>query len=206
MENENGEKIKKQIDLAKVFDKDYSKMKPLEVAKEVFGFNGFKENGQSEIIDLIIKEKKNVMGIMPTGGGKSACYQVPALIQENITVIVSPLIALMKDQVESLVKNGFPQAFYYNSTLSEDLKKEIISLVKEEKVKLFYIAPESLQSEDIQTILGESKIDLSVIPELIIIPQAFVTSSLVALLKSISNKYANLVKCPLMHLNLPSVT
>jgi len=164
-ENQNWELIRKQIELAKKFNKDFSKKTPLDVGQGVFGYEGFKKNGQGEIIDLLLNSNKNILGIMPTGGGKSACYQIPALIKDNLTMVISPLISLMKDQVESLLKNGIPNAFFYNSTLSEELKKEIISLIKENKIKILYLAPESLQSEEIKGVLQNSQIDLFVIDE-----------------------------------------
>ena len=99
-------KIIEQIEHAKTQQSDFSHSTHVEVAQKVFGFSGFKENGQEKIIQFILEKQGNVLGIIPTGGGKSACFQIPALIQKNMTVIVSPLIALMKDQVESLVKKG----------------------------------------------------------------------------------------------------
>ena len=106
-----------QIKRLELDDVDYSKMTPLEVGKRVFDYPAFKENGQEEIIDHIMKKKGNALGVIPTGGGKSACFQIPALIQENMTVVVSPLIALMKDQVQSLLKKGINSAFFFNSSL-----------------------------------------------------------------------------------------
>jgi ATP-dependent DNA helicase RecQ len=82
---------------------------------EKFGFTQFR-NGQEDIIQRVL-QKKNVLGIMPTGGGKSVCYQLPALVLEGLTLVISPLISLMKDQVDSLNELGIPAAFI-NSTLS----------------------------------------------------------------------------------------
>jgi len=163
--NEFEKKIIEQIEHANSHEIDFSHSTPLEVAQTVFGFNGFKENGQEEIIQFILQKKGNALGIIPTGGGKSACFQIPALIQENMTLIVSPLIALMKDQVESLLKKGIHSTFFINSSIRDDVKEKIISLIMENKVKMLYVAPESLQSERIQNVLSNTKIDLVVIDE-----------------------------------------
>ncbi|MBN2395544.1 MAG: RecQ family ATP-dependent DNA helicase [Candidatus Atribacteria bacterium] len=163
--NEFEKKLIEQIENAHNSDVNFSNSKPIEVAKEIFGFNGFKENGQKDIIDYVLKKKGNAMGIIPTGGGKSACFQIPALIQENMTIVVSPLIALMKDQVENLVNKGIHSAFFINSSINDDVKEKILDLITKEKIKLLYIAPESLQSERIINILSKVKIDLIVIDE-----------------------------------------
>jgi|SRR3989344_7962968 len=163
--NEFEKNIIKQIEHTKSHDIDFSNSTPLEVAQKVFGFNGFKENGQEKIIRFILQKRGNALGIIPTGGGKSACFQISALIQKNMTLIVSPLIALMKDQVESLLEKGIHSAFFINSSINDNIKEKIISLIKENKVKMLYIAPESLQSERIQNVLSKTKIDLVVIDE-----------------------------------------
>ena len=90
-------------------------MDKLKVLKDVFGYSSFRD-GQEEIIDSIL-EGRDVFGIMPTGGGKSICFQVPALMLEGITLVVSPLISLMKDQVATLVQSGV-RAAYLNSSLT----------------------------------------------------------------------------------------
>ena len=86
-----------------------------ELLAEKFGYTQFR-SGQEEIIQKVL-QKENVLGIMPTGGGKSICYQLPALVLEGLTLVISPLISLMKDQVDSLNEIGIPAAFI-NSTLS----------------------------------------------------------------------------------------
>ena len=163
--NEFEKKILEQIEQANLCELDFSHYTPLEIAQKIFGFNGFKENGQEQIIQYILQKQGNALGLIPTGGGKSACFQIPALIQENMTLIVSPLIALMKDQVENLLKKGIHSTFFINSSINDDVKEKIICLIKENKVKMLYIAPESLQSEKIQNILSKTKIDLVVIDE-----------------------------------------
>jgi ATP-dependent DNA helicase RecQ len=163
--NEFEKKIIEQVEHANSHEINFSDSTPLEVAQKVFGFNGFKENGQEKIIQFVLNRKGDALGIIPTGGGKSACFQIPSLIQKNMTLIVSPLIALMKDQVESLVRKGIHSAFFINSSINDDVKEQIISLVTQNKVKMLYIAPESLQSERIQNVLSKTKIDLIVIDE-----------------------------------------
>src|SRR3989338_8179211 len=102
---------------------------------------------------------------MPTGGGKSVCFQIPALIRENLTVVVSPLIALMKDQIDNLVKKEIYTAFFVNSSISENTKERILGLVENKKVRLLYLAPESLKSERILDVLKKLDIGLFVIDE-----------------------------------------
>jgi ATP-dependent DNA helicase RecQ len=163
--NEFERKILQQVKLVNSDNSCYSHYTPLEIGQKVFGFNGFKENGQEDIIQFILEKKGNALGIIPTGGGKSACFQIPALIQDKMTLIVSPLIALMKDQVESLINKGVNSTFFINSSINDDVKGKIISLINENKVKMLYIAPESLQSERIQNILLKNGLGLVVIDE-----------------------------------------
>ncbi|WP_348824853.1 DNA helicase RecQ [Flavobacterium aestuarii] len=109
--------------------------------KENFGFEKFRPN-QENIINSILSGK-DTLAIMPTGGGKSICFQLPALILPGITIVISPLIALMKDQVDSLKSNGIP-ACYINSSQSSEEQDFHIQNLKDKKVKLVYVAPESL--------------------------------------------------------------
>lgn len=111
------------------------------VLKQYFGFESFKE-GQEKIIDNIL-QGKDVMGIMPTGAGKSLCFQAPALMFDGITLVISPLISLMKDQVQALVANGVPAAFI-NSTLSYSQTLKAVENAKKGKYKIIYVAPERL--------------------------------------------------------------
>lgn len=113
--------------------------------KENFGFEKFRTN-QEEIINTIL-QGNDTLAIMPTGGGKSICFQLPALLLPGITVVISPLIALMKDQVDSLKANGIA-ACYINSTQTEAEQQKHIDNLKNNKVKLIYIAPESLSYLD----------------------------------------------------------
>lgn len=116
----------------------------LEILNKYYGYSYFKE-GQDKIISNILRGR-DTLSIMPTGAGKSVCYQIPALIFNGITLVVSPLISLMKDQVDSINDIGISAA-YINSTQSLDEIKEILNLCYEGKIKLLYIAPERLENE-----------------------------------------------------------
>ena len=111
--------------------------------KSSFGYTDFKEN-QEEIIKAVL-EGRDVFAAMPTGGGKSLCYQLPALLFEGITVVVSPLIALMKDQVDDAGENGIPSA-YINSSMSREEYFDIQRKLENNELKLLYIAPERFTS------------------------------------------------------------
>src|SRR3989344_5817980 len=152
------------ISKTKNIDLDFSKLSPNQILKEFFGYNGFKPQ-QFEIITRILNREGNTLGIMPTGGGKSMCFQIPALIQKDLTVVVSPLIALMKDQIDNLNKREIYTAFFINSSISENTKEKILDLVEKKKVKLLYLAPESLKSERILEVLKKLEIGLFVIDE-----------------------------------------
>jgi ATP-dependent DNA helicase RecQ len=115
-------------------------MTPLQILQKQFGFSSFKLE-QEAIIQSVLK-KKDTFALMPTGGGKSLCYQIPALLFDGLTVVISPLIALMKDQVDALRVNGIDAAFL-NSTQSPDEQKQILTAIKAKKLKLLYLAPES---------------------------------------------------------------
>ncbi len=118
--------------------------KAMEILEKYFGYNSFRE-GQNEIISNILRGRDSLC-IMPTGGGKSICYQIPALIFNGITLVISPLISLMKDQVDSINDIGI-KAEYINSTQSLDEIKEILKKCYDGDVKLLYIAPERLENE-----------------------------------------------------------
>ena len=128
--------------------------------KENFGFEKFRPN-QENIINTILSGQ-DTLAIMPTGGGKSICFQLPALILPGITVVISPLIALMKDQVDSLKTNGI-SACYINSSQSSDEQQFYIENLKSNNFKLVYIAPESLSYLDI--VFNELTISLIAIDE-----------------------------------------
>ncbi|HDZ07333.1 hypothetical protein LCGC14_0118260 [marine sediment metagenome] len=113
----------------------------LPLLKKHFGYDSFKPNQLSIIEDAL--GKKDVLAIMPTGGGKSLCYQLTALALEGTAIVISPLIALMKDQVDVLKANGIA-AEYYNSSQSQETQQEILKKLEKGELKLFYVAPESL--------------------------------------------------------------
>lgn len=114
------------------------------VLNQYFGYYTFRE-GQSELIDQILT-KKDVLGIMPTGSGKSLCFQIPALMLSGITLVVSPLISLMKDQVTALVQAGV-KAAYLNSSLTPGQQQEVLRRAANAKYDIIYVAPERLVSE-----------------------------------------------------------
>lgn len=130
--------------------------------KEKFGYDAFRP-GQTAIIDQILHHQ-NVLGIMPTGGGKSVCYQLPALVLEGLTLVISPLISLMKDQVDALNDMGIPAAFI-NSTLSVPEMNERLRLAVDGKIKLLYVAPERLESYEFQQLLRHVPIELLAVDE-----------------------------------------
>lgn len=117
----------------------------LDVLTQQFGFSAFRPH-QREVIGRVLS-KKDTFVLMPTGGGKSLCYQVPALIFEGLTLVVSPLIALMKDQVDALRVNGIAAAFL-NSTQSPHEQSEVMNQLKNQELKLLYLAPERLLAND----------------------------------------------------------
>lgn len=137
-------------------------MTALEILKKYYGYDAFRP-GQREIIEGIL-EGRDALGIMPTGGGKSICYQVPALLLEGITVVISPLISLMKDQVDALKEYGI-DAELINSTLSTNEYREIIMKAKEGAYKLIYVAPERLETESFMELMRELPIAMVAVDE-----------------------------------------
>lgn len=118
---------------------------------------------QKEIIQDILT-KKDVFVLMPTGGGKSLCYQIPAIAQNGLTVVVSPLISLMKDQVDGLRQNGISASFF-NSSLTASEKEQVLQQLKQHKLSLLYVAPERLMQESFLEILKRQNISLFAIDE-----------------------------------------
>lgn len=133
-----------------------------EVLKEYYGYDSFRER-QEEIITSIL-EGKDVVTIMPTGGGKSICYQVPALILDGLTIVISPLISLMKDQVDNIKNMGIKSA-YINSTLSENEIKSILNDVIKNEVEILYVAPERLESTEFLNLITRVKISQIAVDE-----------------------------------------
>ena len=130
--------------------------------KSVFGYDAFWPL-QEEIIAHIL-EKKDALVVLPTGGGKSICYQIPALIFEGLTIVVSPLISLMKDQVDQLKECGVP-AVFLNSSLSASQYSSHVELIKKNVVKLLYMAPETLLATKTMPLLSSLEIDCIAIDE-----------------------------------------
>ena len=120
---------------------NYEKSEKYEVLKRYFGYDSFRE-GQEILIDGIL-DGRDVLGIMPTGSGKSLCYQVPALILPGITLVVSPLISLMKDQVTALNQAGV-HAAYLNSSLTTAQYYKALGYAREGRYPIIYVAPERL--------------------------------------------------------------
>jgi ATP-dependent DNA helicase RecQ len=125
-------------------------MTPLDALQKYFGYSNFRHS-QEAIIQHVLN-KQDVMVLMPTGGGKSLCYQLPAVLLNGLTVVISPLIALMKDQVDSLNLSGIPAAFL-NSSQSPEEQKDIAIHLKNNELRLLYIAPERLFGKDDRLII-----------------------------------------------------
>lgn len=136
--------------------------KAKQILKEIFGYDSFRPL-QQEIIERVIN-KKDCLVVMPTGGGKSLCYQIPALMFDGLTIVISPLISLMKDQVEQLRQLGVETSLL-NSSLSQKDYNYNFANVKSGKAKLLYLAPESLQKEDIGNLLKSIKVDCITVDE-----------------------------------------
>ena len=137
-------------------------MNAKEVLKFNFGYESFK-TGQEEIIEAILAGNE-VLAIMPTGAGKSICYQVPAMILPGITIVISPLISLMQDQVKALNEAGI-HAGYINSSLSETQIMKVYSLAKEGKFKILYVAPERLESFEFRSFVENVEISMVTVDE-----------------------------------------
>lgn len=132
------------------------------VLKKFFGYDSFR-TGQEEIVNQILMGK-DVLGIMPTGAGKSICYQVPALMLPGVTIVISPLISLMKDQVDSLNAMGIPATFI-NSTLSASEYAGAVQNILYDVYKIIYIAPERLNSSSFIDILKSINISMITVDE-----------------------------------------
>ncbi|MBP6323185.1 MAG: RecQ family ATP-dependent DNA helicase, partial [Fusobacteriaceae bacterium] len=130
--------------------------------KTIYGYDDFRE-GQTAIVESVLKGR-DTLGIIATGGGKSVCYQIPSLIFKGLTIVVSPLISLMKDQVDALDILGIQSAFL-NSSLSKEEYIEIIKKIKNNKIKILYVSPERLENESFINMMKEIKISLLAIDE-----------------------------------------
>ena len=133
-----------------------------DVLKKYFGYDGFREK-QAEVIDSLAGGR-DVLCVMPTGAGKSLCYQIPAIMLNGVTIVVSPLIALMKDQVQSLSNIGI-KAAYINSSLSEKVITKVYARIKSNVYKIIYVAPERLFSSEFIDAVSKIEISLLVVDE-----------------------------------------
>lgn len=134
----------------------------LDALKTYYGYDSFR-SGQEKLIEAIL-DGRDVLGIMPTGAGKSICYQIPALLLDGVTIVVSPLISLMKDQVDSLNAAGI-EATYINSSLSARETSERMRDVAAGHYKLLYIAPERLESEHFRAMIRRLEVPLIAVDE-----------------------------------------
>ncbi|MGL5965522.1 MAG: DNA helicase RecQ [Fusobacteriaceae bacterium] len=133
-----------------------------EILKKYFGYDDFRK-GQEDIILNILK-KSNTLALMPTGGGKSICYQIPALIFDGLTIVISPLISLMKDQVDTLKQNGV-SAVFINSTLSNAECERIYDGLSKNSYKIIYVAPERLENSRFLAVMKNIKISQIAVDE-----------------------------------------
>ena len=133
-----------------------------EILKNIFGYDTFRE-GQETLVDSTLSGR-DVLGIMPTGAGKSICFQVPALMFEGITIVVSPLISLMKDQVAALNQAGV-HAAYINSSLTEGQYRKAMENARRGQYKIIYVAPERLMTDSFQSLVQEVEISMTAVDE-----------------------------------------
>ncbi len=134
----------------------------IQLLKQVYGYSSFRE-GQGDLIDSLINGR-DTLGIMPTGGGKSLCFQLPAMMKDGITLVISPLISLMSDQVNALLQLDIPAA-YLNSSLTPAQIKKATQFACEGKYKIIYLAPERLDSLDFVNFAQSSNISMIVVDE-----------------------------------------
>jgi len=137
-------------------------MSPLDTLQNIFGYREFRP-WQQDIVNNLISGQDSFV-LMPTGGGKSLCYQIPALHREGIAIVISPLISLMKDQVDALVANGV-RAACYNSSLKADEARQVLAQLHAGKLDLIYVAPERLLSDSFIDRLGDLDIALFAVDE-----------------------------------------
>ena len=135
---------------------------PHSILKKVFGYDSFR-SGQEEIVSRLLAGQ-DVLAVMPTGAGKSICYQVPALLLPGITIVVSPLVSLMKDQVGALVQAGVAAAFLNNS-LTDNQKALMLHRAREGWYKIIYVAPERLEMPGFQRFVQEREISMVTVDE-----------------------------------------
>lgn len=134
----------------------------LKILKDYFGYDSFRV-GQEKLVDALI-EGVDVLGIMPTGAGKSLCYQVPALMSSGITLVISPLISLMKDQVSALIQQGVRGA-YLNQSLNAAQYRKALSNASQGMYKIIYVAPERLESQSFVSFAQRANISMIAVDE-----------------------------------------
>jgi ATP-dependent DNA helicase RecQ len=137
-------------------------LSPLDILRKTYGYDSFR-GPQAEIIDHVISGK-NAFVLMPTGGGKSLCYQIPSLVRDGVGIIISPLIALMQDQVEALKQLGI-RAAAFNSAMPPDQQRQTERMLLEGEIDMVYVAPERLLMDDFQRLIDNAKIALFAIDE-----------------------------------------
>ena len=137
-------------------------MTPLEALKRYFGYDSFRP-GQADIVDALLAGQ-DVLAVMPTGAGKSLCYQIPALLLPGVTLVVSPLISLMQDQVKALSTAGVPAAFI-NSTLTERQIALALQRAAEGSYKIIYVAPERLETAVFRDFAAGAEISMVTVDE-----------------------------------------
>ena len=130
--------------------------------RSVFGFDSFRP-GQEEVVQAVL-DGENVMAVMPTGSGKSLCYQLPAIVRPGLTLVVSPLIALMRDQVRALTAAGV-EAGSLNSSNDPSENARVQGLLRRGELRLLYVAPERLSRPDMVEMLSEMNVSLLAIDE-----------------------------------------
>ncbi|WP_391119036.1 DNA helicase RecQ [Psychrobacillus sp. L3] len=136
--------------------------KARQLLQTYFGYDSFRE-GQETVINYVLENKASLC-VMPTGGGKSLCYQIPSLMLEGTTIVISPLISLMKDQVDTLLQAGIPATFI-NSTLTAEEVRQTMEEVQNGQYRLLYIAPERLESQSFLSQLKRVKVPLIAVDE-----------------------------------------
>ncbi len=137
-------------------------MIPEEVLQKYFSFSEFRP-GQQEIINSIL-DGSNVLAVLPTGAGKSICYQIPALMGGNYSIVISPLIALMKDQVDAINKHG-KSAAYLNSSLSFNQARDVLNDLSNGSIKILFVAPERLENSEFTNLIKNNKPDYLFVDE-----------------------------------------
>lgn len=134
----------------------------VQTLKTYFGYDTFRE-GQESVVESIL-EHRDVLAIMPTGAGKSICYQVPALMMPGITIVISPLISLMQDQVKALNEAGIHAAFI-NSSLTENQISKALYLAAGGRYKIIYVAPERLENYEFLEFARQVEISMVTVDE-----------------------------------------